>query len=550
MPSLVNRHLTRRQALQHGGVGLAAASLAATGLVRPGQAQEVTSGEEATPGAVGPVATPPVAASPAAVAAALPVLERLAHATVAQGGVPGLSIAVVYQDQVVYLKGFGGRAAGKDAPVDADTVFQLASMSKPMAATVVSAMIGEGAASWDSRLVDLTPDVQLFDPWVTREVTIRDCFCHRTGLPGTAGDDLEDVGFGREEILSRLRYLKPASSFRSQYAYSNYGLTAGAVAAAAAAGLSWEAAAAAKLYQPLGMTATSSRVADYQAASNRALLHVRVKGQWIAKFSRDPDPQSPAGGVSSTARDAAQWMRLELGQGIHAGKRLIPAAAMAQSQGPQIPKGTNLVTGGPAYYGLGWNVDYDEAGRIFWNHAGAFSLGARTFVNLLPAAGLGIVVLANAFPTGVPDGLAWAFYDQVLIGKQSRDWIAIWNQAYEALYQAFYATSAAYTTPPAQPAPALPVAAYVGTYANAYFGELVIDGGPGGLTLRIGPRKTTFPLRHWNRDTFLYEPGPEVPGADYRVTFSIGTDGTGEQLVIDGLNTDGQGSFTRVVPAK
>ena len=543
---IAEMRLSRRQALRQGSKGLAAAGLAAAGLGRAARAQEVTSGEDATPGAAPATA----AVTAGAVAAALPVLEHLAQATVGKGGVPALAIAVVHRDQVVYLKGFGVRQAGATEPVDADTVFQLASMSKPIAATVVAALVGEGTVSWDSRLADLDPDLQLFDPWVTREVTVRDCFCHRTGLPGAAGDDLEEVGFARDEILHRLRYLKPASSFRSQYAYSNFGLTVGAVAAAKAAGLAWEEASAEKLYKPLGMTATSSRFADYQAATNRALLHIRSNGAWAAKVTRDPDPQSPAGGVSSTARDAARWVRLVLGNGVFAGKRLIPVAALPQAQGPQIVKGTNITTDDPAYYGLGWNVDYDEAGRIFWAHAGAFSRGARTIVSLLPAANLGIVVLANAFPTGVPDGLAAAFYDQVLIGKHSRDWIAFWNKPYEALYQAFYASSAAYAKPPAQPQPALPPKSYTGTYTNHYFGDIVIGEGPGDLTLQIGPQQTTFPLRHWNRDEFLYEPAPELPGSYYSVTFAVGNDGTGQQVVIDGLNNDGQGTFARVAPAR
>ena len=169
---------------------------------------------------------------------ALAELDTLADQTVIKTGVPGMAIAVVYKDQVRYLKGFGVRQTGKDEPVDADTVFQLASVSKPVASTVVAALVGDGVARWDDPIIEHDPRFQMYDSWVTREVTLRDMFTHRSGLPAFAGDLLEDMGYGREAILYRLRYQKPASSFRSEYAYTNFGLTEAAVAAARAAGKS------------------------------------------------------------------------------------------------------------------------------------------------------------------------------------------------------------------------------------------------------------------------------------------------------------------------
>ena len=480
------------------------------------------------------------------VRAALPALEQLAQAAVDKTAVPGLAIAVVYQDMVVYLKGFGVRAAGTHEPVDPDTIFQLASMSKPFASTVVAGLVGDGVLSWDSRITDLDPSFQLYDPWVTREVTVRDFFAHRSGLPGTAGDDLESVGYDRNEILRRLRYLKPVTSFRSHYAYSNFGLTAGASAAARTIGKSWEDVAAARLYHPLGMMSTSSRFADYAAATNRALLHVRVDGTWVPKFTRQPDAQSPAGGVSSTARDVAQWMRLQLAGGTFNGQQLIAAEALAETHVPQMVRGTNPVTGGPGFYGLGWDVDYDDQGRVFWHHAGAFSLGARTEVSLLPAEDLGIVVLANAFPTGVPDGIAASFYDLVLHGHLTRDWIAFWNTLYDQFAASFSAGAAAYAQPPSPVAPALPSAAYVGTYTSDYVGTIEISDQDGALTLQLGPAHKTFPIRHWDRDMFLYEPDAELPGVVSGVTFGIGAAHHAQQVVLENFNNDEQGTFTRV----
>jgi CubicO group peptidase (beta-lactamase class C family) len=326
----------------------------------------------------------------------------------------------VFDDEVVYLGGFGVREVGKSEPVDAETVFQLASLSKPISSTVVAALVSDGALTWDSRIADIDPGFQLFEAYPSQQVTVRDLFSHRSGLPGDAGNHLEGLGYDRDTILERLRLVEPSSSFRSGYSYSNFGLTEGGVAAARAAGISWEDAADAKLYEPLGMTSTSSRYADFLTRTNRATLHVPYEGSWQASAKRMPDAQAPAGGVSSSARDLAQWMRLELGNGMYDGVQLIAAEALKQTHLPLFERGTHPITGLPSFYGLGWSVAYGPHGPL-WGHAGAFSNGARTVVNLLPSEDLGIVLLANAFPTGIPEAVANTFFDLVFEGEPTRD---------------------------------------------------------------------------------------------------------------------------------
>lgn len=270
------------------------------------------------------------------VKAALPQLEQLTQALMAQTGVPGVAIAVVHQDQVVYLKGFGVREAGQTDPVDPDTIFQLASVSKPIAATVVAGVVGDRVVKWHDPIIKHMPDFQMDRPEITHQVTIQDMFSHRSGLPEHAGDDLEDLGFDRATILHRLHNLPTENRFRSVYAYTNFGLTAAAEAVAKATGKSWETLSAERLYQPLGMSRTSSRYADFARADNRALGHVLIDGQWVAKYRRNPDAQSPAGGVSSTVRDMVQWMRLQLGNGTFEGQPVIDSAALAAIHTPQM----------------------------------------------------------------------------------------------------------------------------------------------------------------------------------------------------------------------
>jgi CubicO group peptidase (beta-lactamase class C family) len=466
----------------------------------------------------------------------------------ASTGVPGIAVAVVYRDQVVDLKGYGVRQVGQPEPVDPDTVFQLASMSKPLSSTVLAGLVGDKLITWDDRIADLDPSFALSDPYVTANVTLRDLYAHRSGLPEYAGDLLEDMGYTREDILHRLRLVPlDENAFRAHYAYTNFGLTEAAIAAAKKAGQPWEDLAGSRLYDRLGMTETSSRYEDYLAASDRALGHVKVGDTWVAKYQRDPSTESPAGGASSSVRDLAQWVRLQLGFGTYDGQPVIDQAALAETHSPQMIKGQPAppATDRVGFYGLGWDVSYDADGRARWSHSGAFSQGAATNVNLLPAEQLGVVVLTNAAPIGVAEALAQSFLDLATTGAVQRDWVALYGQAFAQLIEHFRHQVADYSHPPAQPSPPLADAAYVGTYTNDYYGPIQILDQDGTLVMQQGPHPNTFPLRHWDRDTWIYDPiGESAPGTS-GVTFKIGPDGKATQVVVENLDINHLGTFTR-----
>ncbi len=483
--------------------------------------------------------------TPAQIDSAIGRLDELANDMLRRTHIPGLAIAVVRDGRTVYASGFGVRRVGSGDAVDADTVFQLASLSKSVGASVVASQVASGVVSWDTALVQHLPWFALSDDWVTRHVTIADMYAHRSGLPDHAGDDLEDLGYDQAEILRRLRFLK-LHSFRDDYAYTNFGLTAAAEAVAAAAHTDWATLSEQALYMPLGMTATSSRFSDFIRRPNHAVNHVLIDGKYEAKYQREPDAQSPAGGVSSSVHDMARWMAMVLQGGVLEGKRIIPANALLPAITAQIVSAHSETADARAsFYGYGFGIGTLPSGRVDLSHSGAFDLGAATNYLMIPSLGLGIVTLSNASPIGAVEALGVDFADLVQFGSISRDWLATFGKLMEPLTAPV--GSLVGKAPPEHAAPARALATYAGTYGNDYFGDAVVTQRDGALTLSLGPDKTQHPLRHWDGDVFTYAPsGENAPTASIsKVTFSVGNTDQASALNIEFYEESGWSRFPR-----
>ena len=470
-------------------------------------------------------------------------LDGLADALMKKSGLPGMAVAVVHGGKTAYAKGFGIKDDRKPADdpanrVDPDTVFQLASLSKSLASTVVAHQVGVKAIDWDTPVVEKLPWFALKDPAVTRMVTVGDMFSHRSGLPDHAGDLIEELGYDRRYVLDQLRDFSLAS-FRDTYAYTNFGLTAGAEAVASGAGKSWEDLSQDVLYKPLGMTSTSSRFDDFTTRRNRAVGHIHLDGKYAPDYVRDPQAQSPAGGVSSSVNDMTRWLAMVLGDGTFEGKKIVEPTALLPAMTPQIvsDRGSEPAMRS-GFYGYGFNVSTTSTGRMQQSHSGAFELGAGTNYLILPAADVGIVVLTNGTPSGVPETLTAEFADLVQYGQIREDW---WNPYHNAFMQMELPEgSLAGKQPPAEPAPPAPLASYVGDYANPVYGPARITEKDGGLVLALGP-KFTVPLKHWDGDVFAVSFVSEnsSPGSVSTATFD------GNKLTLEYWNEGGLGTFTK-----
>lgn len=513
------------------------------------QAGSAAPGASANPDSkTGPELPPPPAVSDVEISQgqidkAVGSIDATAKDLLKRTGVPGLAVAVVHDDKVVYSKGFGVRDVRTKKPVDTKTVFQLASVSKSVGSSVVAGAVGEGKVSWDDPVAKYLPGFTLKDPYVGSHVTIADMYAHRSGLPDHAGDLLEDLGYGRDDVLHKLA-LEPLDPWRISYHYTNFGLTAGAQAVANASGTSWEDLSQKVLYGPLGMTSTSSRHADFVKAPDHAVLHVKVGNRWEPKFDRQPDAQSPAGGVSSNVVDLAKWMRMELAHGTFGGKKVIDEKALLETWVPQIATGPpDPPFARTGFYGLGMDVSYDPAGRLRVSHSGAFADGAATAFTMLPSENLGIIALTNGAPIGVPEALNATFMDRVETGKVTRDWFTAYQPLFASLSE--NPSELAGKKPPASPKPAQPETAYVGTYANDYYGPARVENKDGKLLVVLGPKNQAFPLSHWDGNTFSYEPTGENAVGISAVTFTTAPDGHATQMVVEPLDETGLGTFTR-----
>ena len=363
-------------------------------------------------------------------------------------------------------------------------------------------------------------------------------YSHRSGLPDHAGDLLEDMGYDRRYVLEHLRDF-PLAPFRTSYAYTNFGLTAAAEAVAAAAGKSWEDLSQDVLYKPLGMTSTSSRFDEFVARNDRAAGHTLVNGKYLPDYVRDPQAQSPAGGISSSVNDMTKWLAMVLADGSADGQQIVDPKALLPALTPQIissPPSTAAAR--PGFYGYGFNVGTTAAARTQFSHSGAFQLGAGTNFVVLPSADVAIVALTNGTASGVPEALTAEFADLVQFGEVREDWFKLYQGPFTQMMAPV--GSLVGKRPPANPAPPGPLTSYVGVYSNPFWGPARVTEQGGGLQLAIGP-KLVFPLNHWDGNvfsvSFVTENSP--PGSVSTATFDRNT------LKLEYYDRDGRGTFTR-----
>jgi CubicO group peptidase (beta-lactamase class C family) len=458
---------------------------------------------------------------------------------VADWEVPGLAIAVIKDDSIVFMKGYGVRELGKEEPVTVRTLFANASTTKAFTTVAVAVMVDEGKLTWDDPVAKHLPTFLLNDPYVTREVTLRDLLTHQVGFGDPwylwYGIDLE-----YPEIVRRLRYIEPESSFRSRYAYNNIAYATAGIIAGQAYGSSWDDLVRERILEPLGMRETVTQARDLAGRENVAAIHdvvddtLRViSGTGVGLV----DPIAPAGSMYSTVFDMTKWIRFLLNEGKIAGQELVSDAAFGELFRPQTVMPveefypTERVTD-PHFmaYGLGWFLQ-DYRGEFVAFHTGSID-GTVAIVGLVPEHELGVVVFANRDHAELRHALMFRVFDAYL-GEPRRDWSTEMKELYDGLAAEAREREAEIEEQRVlETMPTHSLADYVGVYSDSLYGSVEVRLEDGGLVLERSPFLTAD-LSHWHYDAF---------SADWRnrwvartlVTFRIGSDGTVSSLEMYG----------------
>lgn len=490
--------------------------------------------------------------TPSLLAQTPPLAERLKEidAYAAKAGAdwkaPGFAVAIVKDDKVVFAKGYGVRELGKAASVDADTLFAIASNSKAFTAAALAILVDEKKIGWNDPATKHLAGFQLYDPYVTRELTVRDLLSHRSGLATFGGDLLWfETTYNRDEILRRVRFLKPTSSFRSAYGYQNIMFLAAGEIVPAVTGKSWDDFVKERFFSPLGMRRTTTKHAELLQTDNIATPHNELDGKLRVIRYDNVDNSGGAAAINSSVAEMAQWIRLQLGRGAYEGRKIFSADRSREMWTPHtIVGGTSEAaekfnpTRHFNLYGLGWSLS-DYHGRKVVSHGGGLD-GMISQVAMLPEENLGLVVLTNS-ETPLSNILVNKVFDTFL-GVPARDWSADYlARAKQGKEAAAAAAKKVEDSRVPDTKPSLPLAAYAGAYTGAMFGDARVEVVDGKLVLRLVPSPNFVgDLEHWHFDTFRIKWRDSIvyPFPRGFVTFTINPRGRPEEMKLDVPNPD------------
>jgi CubicO group peptidase (beta-lactamase class C family) len=464
--------------------------------------------------------------------------------------VPGMAVAIVKDGKVVIAKGYGVRKLGDPTPVDDHTMFAIGSNTKAFTTAALATLVDEGKLSWDDPVYQRLPGFVMYDPYVSHEMTIRDLLTHRSGMGLGEGDLLfwPHSTYTREQIIYKLRFMKPTSSFRSHYAYDNLlYMTAGQIIPAIT-GTSWDAFMCQFIFGPIHMNDTNVSNSAFKPTDNYAFPHSsRVDGKLQVIQFENLDNVGPAGSINSCASDMAKWVLLQLNHGKFADydSRLFSEQQSKEMWSPQ----TILPVGNPppplaglkanfADYALGWSLR-DYHGRKLVGHTGGVG-GFVSRVMLAPEENLGVVVLTNAEEGGAFDSILFHILDHYF-NLPPTDWVAAFRSVKDMQEKdAAKAMKRAEADRVADSKPSLPLDRYIGVYNDAWYGSITIqaekemgkekekekDKDNTGLVISFDHTPSMIgDLQHWQYDTFKAH-WRDRTIEDAFVTFSLKPDGS------------------------
>jgi CubicO group peptidase (beta-lactamase class C family) len=463
---------------------------------------------------------------------------------------PGIAVAIVKDDKIVFAKGYGVKKLGDPSPVDENTLFGIGSNTKAFTSATIASLVDEGKLSWDDKVSEKLPGFAMYDPYVSHEMTVRDLLCHRSGLSLGEGDLLlwPRTTYTRAEIVQRIRYMKPAYSFRSKYAYSNLMFITAGELIAAITGKSWEDSVRERIFSPLGMTTSNFSNSDLKPGVDFAWPHSRADGTMKVDEIENKDTISSAGAINSSVAEMAKWIIAQLNHGQVAGsdKRIFSEKQSNEMWSPQtiVPAANEA---GPLAglntdfeaYGLGWALREYHGHKVV-AHSGGL-MGFLTRVLLVPDQHLGVVVLTNTDDSDGPmNAIVYKVVDDYL-GVKGNDWSAAWKAADDKEHRdADETMKKAATARAANSQPSLPLANYAGTYQDAWYGPATIAMKDGKLTFSLDRSPGAVgEMQPWQHDTFKVHWKVE----DAFLTFALKPDGSVDHFKLQAVSPLADFSF-------
>ena len=449
---------------------------------------------------------------------------------------PGLAVGVVKDGEVVFLRGYGFSNTVTKKKVDENTLFAIASCSKAFTAACLAMLVDEGKISWEDRVVDLYPGFQLFDPYITRELMVRDLLSHRAGYETFDGDLLwYGTDYSREEVLRRFRHRKNEYSLREKYGYSNIMFIAAGEVIHAVTGMTWDEFVTERIFLPLGMDNSTTTNRGFEEMANVAWPH--LDGQPMSFINYDNS--GPAASINTSASELLMWISLMLNKGTWNDSvvfteaqyyNLVSPNTITRQGKAETVDGTHFYT-----YGLGWAMkDYD--GRKIIDHGGGLP-GFHSKVVFVPEENLGYVILANEISALVPalehdlldfhlnDSLGWVAKYLPYKNMQEQREAARWEQMEQERVK--------------DTRPSLPLESYTGTYEDEMYGKAEIRMSGNMLEVQLIPTGELFtaPMEHWHYDTFRIRVNdPFLPAG--LITFALDEAGNVEGFRINIENPD------------
>ena len=443
--------------------------------------------------------------------------------------VPGAGIAVVEDGDVVLAEGFGVRTLGDAARVDGDTLFAIASNTKAFTTALLATLVDDGKLAWDDRVADRLPGFRLKDPYVTRELTVRDLVSHRVGFRSGSGDLLWlRSTYTRDEIVHRARFIEPSHGLRERYGYSNVMFILAGELAAAVSGRTWDDLLQASIFDAIGMATANTTLRARTADGNWATPHVFLDGKVQAIGPENVDNLGGAGAINASAKDMSRWLLLQLGHGQLGGRRVFSEKQSEEMWSPQTILGSYKPRGPLkgqraelVAYGLGWRTRDYRAKKTVYHGGGLAGMSSR--VTLVPDANIGVVVMTNQ-ETSLQTALTHRVLDAYLDAPET-DWTAAHQEAAASRWKRMEPRlKRIEERRVSNTAPSLKLEAYTRTYRDVLYGDAVVELRNDQLRLRfVKSPPFDAELEHWHHDTFVAH-FQHHSIADAFVTFFLGAD--------------------------